>query len=213
VSASLVLLKNEQKTLPLASNAQRIFVAGSAANNTGIQSGGWTIEWQGVDGNVIPGATSILEGIQQLSKGDMTISYDERGNFPENTPLADVGIAIIGEKPYAEGVGDNANPTISPEDLAAIASLRAVSKKLVVIIVSGRPLLLPDDAIQWDTIIAAWLPGSEGGGVADALFGKTPFTGKLPIPWPKDLKQLPFSPDDIAADKNTPLFSVGFGLQ
>lgn len=212
VSASLVLLQNTNHTLPISGDTKRILVAGSAAHNTGRQSGGWTIEWQGVDGNILPSATSILEGIQQVAGSDVHITYNANALFPTNADPADIGIAVVGEKPYAEGVGDNENPALSPEDLATISKLQKISKKIVVIIISGRPLLLPPDMKTWDALIAAWLPGSEGGGVADVLFGKQPFKGKLPLPWPAYLKQLPFSPDGITADNTDPLFPKGFGL-
>ncbi|MCR4306536.1 MAG: glycoside hydrolase family 3 C-terminal domain-containing protein, partial [Candidatus Yonathbacteria bacterium] len=206
VSRSLVLLKNEDQTLPLSSDVKRIFVAGSVAHNTGKQSGAWTIEWQGIDGNAIPGATSILEGIEESAGSDTQIVYDVNARFPADENLADIGIAVVGEKPYAEGWGDNENPVLSPEDLEVISSLRKVSKKIIVIIVSGRPLLLPDEMEQWDAIIAAWLPGTEGDGIAPVLFGEKSFGGKLPLPWPANRNQLPFSPDGEASDKTEPLF-------
>lgn len=212
VSRSLVLLKNEDETVPVSSGAGRILVAGSAADNTGRQSGAWTIDWQGVDGNVLPGATSVLAGIREVAGSDARIEYDAAARFGTDGGLADVGIAVVGEKPYAEGMGDNENPTLTAEDLAVISSLERASKKVIVVIVSGRPLLLPAAADQWDAIIAAWLPGSEGGGVADALFGKKSFEGTLPLPWPARLSQLPFSPDGISADGTAPLFPRGFGL-
>ncbi len=212
VAKSLVLLKNEQKVLPVPANTERIFVSGSAADNTGRQSGGWTIEWQGIDGNTIQGATSLLQGIRETAPRGTEIIYDSTGKFVNEKRAADIGIAIVGEKPYSEGVGDTPHPTLSDEDLAAISVLRKVSEKVVVIIVSGRPLLLPKESLGWDAIVAAWLPGSEGAGVADVLFGKKPFTGKLPLPWPADLNQLPFSPDGVAADRTTALFPLGFGL-
>ena len=99
---------------------------------------------------------------------------------------ADVGIAIVGENPYAEGWGDNENPRLSPEDLKAINNLKNKSKKIIVIIISGRPLDIKEYINDWDAIIAAWLPGSEGQGVADMLFGEFEFTGTLPVDW--DLK-------------------------
>jgi len=212
VARSLVLLKNDGRALPLSSGTGRILVAGSAADNTGRQSGAWTIYWQGVDGNAIPGATSILSGIREAAGQGTRVAYDANARFEAEDGLADVGVAIVGEPPYAEGFGDDENPTLSEEDLAAIASLRKASKKLVVVIVSGRPLLLPDEAEQWDAIVAAWLPGSEGGGVADVLFGTRPFSGKLPLPWPATLDQLPYSPDGVSADRSAPLFPLGFGL-
>ncbi len=212
VSKSLVLLKNENQTVPLSSHVGRIFVAGSAVDNTGRQSGAWTIEWQGIDGNAIPGATSILHGIQKSAGSNTQIIYDANAHFGTGGNLADIGIAIVGEKPYAEGWGDNGNPSLSSEDLQTISSLRKASKKVLVIIISGRPLLLPPEANEWDAVVAAWLPGSEGEGVADVLFGTKPFVGKLPLPWPANINQLPFSPDGIAADKSAPVFPEGFGL-
>jgi beta-glucosidase len=97
--------------------------------------------------------------------------------------LADVGIAVVGESPYAEGFGDSDHPMLTKEDLETVARVRAASKKMVVVIVSGRPLDIRADADNWDAIVAAWLPGSEGEGVADVLFGDYPFTGTLPIEW------------------------------
>lgn len=181
VRKSLVLLKDNQ-TLPIAKNTSQILVAGSAADNLGRQFGGWTVEWQGIDGNWVPG-TTILNGIQDLASPEAKVSYDLNGNFQNQKGLADIGIAVVGEKPYAEGVGDNPNPTLSADDLATIDNLRKVSKKIIVIIISGRPLDIKAYATDWDTIIAAWLPGSEGQGIADVLFGDYPFIGTLPVEW------------------------------
>lgn len=182
VRKSLVLLKDRKQSLPLDKDLKTVIVAGSAADNVGRQCGGWTVEWQGIDGNWLPGATSILKGIKETVSTDTELIFEETGNF--NLPAkADVGIAIVGEKPYAEGVGDEAQPQLSPEDLATIEKVRKSSQHLVVIIVSGRPLNIKLPARNWDTIIAAWLPGSEGQGLADVLFGDYPFNGTLPIAW------------------------------
>ncbi len=181
VRESQVLLKNND-ALPISKNIQKILVAGSAADNLGKQAGGWTIEWQGVDGNFIPG-TTILEGIRETAAPGAKVEYNLNGNFPGQNGLADLGIAVVGEKPYAEGWGDNANPSLSAQDLETIDNLKKVSKKIVVIIISGRPLDIGEYAKDWDAIIAAWLPGSEGSGVADVLFGDFPFTGTLPVSW------------------------------
>ncbi len=183
VQRSLVLLKNQASTLPIHSDVQLIRVAGSAADNVGMQAGGWTVEWQGVDGNWIPGATSILSGIRQAVGETTTVEYSIDGTFQEND-LVDVGVAVVGEKPYAEGVGDNAQPQLTDADLAAIANLRASSRSVVVVLITGRPLIISDELTTWDAAVVAWLPGSEGAGVADALFGTSPFTGTLPLPWP-----------------------------
>jgi beta-glucosidase len=180
VRESLVLLKND-KVVPISKNIKSILVAGSAAHNLGKQSGGWTMEWQGVDGNWIPG-TTILQGLQNIVSPKTTIKYDQQGNF-DLPSKADVGIAIVGESPYAEGWGDNENPQLSPADLEAITNLKSKSKKIIVIIVSGRPLNIKAQVNNWDALIAAWLPSSEGQGVADVLFGDYEFTGTLPVVW------------------------------
>lgn len=184
VQKSLVLLKDNQHTLPLSHSTSHILVAGSAANNLGQQSGAWTIDWQGIEGNAIPG-TTILKGIQEAVSSSTRVDFAPSLEFTTTTERADIGIAVVGEKPYAEGVGDNADPRLSVEDVETIKRLRSKSKKLVVVIVSGRSLALPPEAKAWDAIVAAWLPGSEGEGVADVLFGKSSFTGKLPITWKK----------------------------
>lgn len=185
VQKSLTLLQNKQNTLPLTATSKRILVAGSAADNLGYQSGGWTIEWQGINGNDFPG-TTLLAGIRATVSPTSQVVYDKRGTFTTERDRADVGIAIVGETPYAEGVGDKANPGLSAEDLQAIKQLQAKSKRVVVVIVSGRALALPPEAASWDAIVAAWLPGSEGQGVADGLFGHSPITGRLPVPWKID---------------------------
>ncbi len=182
VRKSLVLLKDGGSVLPLAKETRRIRVAGSAAHNLGRQCGGWTVEWQGIDGNWIPG-TTILDGIRSAVSGNTEVEYDLDGNFTPRAPLADVGIAVVGEAPYSEGYGDSEHPALTPEDLATIAKVKAASRRIVVVIVSGRPVDIRPYAKNWDAVVAAWLPGTEGGGVADVLFGEYPFTGKLPVKW------------------------------
>lgn len=182
VQKSLVLLKNAN-TLPLKKNLTHIIVAGSSANNLGRQSGGWTIEWQGIDGNWIPG-TTILDGIKNAVGEDTKIEYSDTGSFPARDERAEVGIVIVGETPYAEGAGDNEHPEISENDIQTIKNVQAISEKVVVVIVSGRPLDIHPYIHSWDAVVAAWLPGSEGDGVADVLFGDYPFTGILPVDWP-----------------------------
>jgi beta-glucosidase len=214
VAQSLVLLKNEDQTLPIKKGTQRIHVAGSAADNVGRQMGAWSIEWQGVDGNWPEGATSILEGIQQRAAVQGTsVEYDLSGDFSETENVADIGIAIVGEKPYAEGWGDTEYPILSEEDLTAIENLQVTSKKVVVIIVSGRPMLIENEIGSFDALIAAWLPGSEGAGVADVLFGDKRFTGTLPLPWPKHAEQLPITTDGKTSDDTSVLFLRYFGLK
>ncbi|HBP00230.1 TPA: beta-glucosidase [Candidatus Uhrbacteria bacterium] len=182
VRKSMVLLK-DVNTLPLNKNFSHIVVAGSSANNLGRQSGGWTIEWQGVDGNWIPG-TTILDGIKNAVSENTKIEYSDTGFFSARNERADIGIVIVGEAPYAEGAGDNEHPELSTEDLQIIKNVKAISKKTVIIIVSGRPLDIRPYVDSWDAVIAAWLPGSEGNGIADVLFGDYLFTGTLPVNWP-----------------------------
>lgn len=182
VRKSLVLLKNAGRTLPLDAKTSRILVAGSAAHNLGRQCGGWTVEWQGIDGNWIPG-TTILDGIRNAVPETTDVEYRLDGDFTPSRPLADVGIAVVGEAPYSEGYGDSEHPALTPEDLATIAKVRAASRRIVVIIVSGRPVDIRPYVKDWDAVVAAWYPGTEGAGVTDVLFGDYPFTGNLPVKW------------------------------
>jgi beta-glucosidase len=211
VTESFVLLKNEHRVLPISSSVNHLLIAGSAADNIGRQAGAWTVEWQGIDGNLLPGATSILQGIRQSVSSSTKVEFEVGARFASSTH-ASIGIAVVGEKPYAEGWGDNANPSLTQEDLETIARLKSHCDRVVVILISGRPLMISDDLKQWDGLIAAWLPGSEGEGIADALFGRAPFTGKLPLPWPANVNQLPISIDGKTADGSKVLFPRGFGL-
>ncbi len=213
VSESLVLLKNNEQTLPIKPGVRHIVVAGSSADNVGRQSGAWTVEWQGIDGNWLPGGTSILEGIRRRAGKELEVTYDLHGEFASDTPRADIGIAVVGEPPYAEGWGDNNTLTLSKEDLTTIENVKKRSRKTVVIIVSGRPLMISKELPAWDSVVAAWLPGSEGEGVADVLFGDTPFTGTLPLPWPDHIGQLPIAPSGRTADGTSLLFPRFFGLK
>lgn len=214
VAQSLVLLKNDDAVLPIQTNVRHIRVAGSAAGNIGQQMGAWSIEWQGVNGNWPVGATSILAGIQErVAASGIEVEYDRLGSFSTDRNRAEVGIAVVGEKPYAEGWGDKEYPTLDAEDLLAINNLQASCDKVVVVIVSGRPLLIADEVDSFDGLVAAWLPGGEGAGVADVLFGDKPFTGTLPLPWPRHSQQLPIALDETTADGTSVLFPRYFGLR
>lgn len=184
VRESQVLLKNESNALPLSKTLKKIIIAGSSADNLGRQAGGWTTEWQGIDGNNGLVGSTILEAIKNTVSRNSSVLYNKQGDFMLGDDVAEVGIAVVGEKPYAEGWGDNANPSLSEEDLAVIQKVKAKSKKLIVIIVSGRPLDIISYSKDWDAVVASWLPGSEGQGVADVLFGDYDFVGSLPVPWP-----------------------------
>lgn len=212
VASSAVLLKNKGSLLPLPKDTKRVLVAGSGADNVGRQSGAWTVEWQGVDGNWMPGGTSILQGIRDAVEGNSAVEYEKNAMFSSSSSKADIGIAVVSEKPYAEGWGDNANPTINDEDLAVIEKLKNSSEKIIVIIISGRPLFISEQLPSWDAVVVVWLPGSEGAGVADVLFGNKPFTAKLPITWPSNIQQVPVRADGSTKDSSRPLFERGFGL-
>ncbi len=187
-----------------------IFVAGTAANDIGIQSGGWTITWQGSAGDITPG-TTLLQGIQDTVSKTTVVQYDAGGNFAGNDK-ADACIVAVGELPYAEGVGDKADLSLTPGDIQLTSSLRPRCEKLIVLLISGRPMVITDQLPGWDAFVAAWLPGTEAEGIADVLFGIRPFTGKLPFTWPRSNSQLPFDFANLPAGENGPLFSFGFGL-
>jgi len=205
VRQSLVLLKNEKKTLPLSKTAKRIVVAGKNADDIGNQCGGWTIDWQGKSGPIVPGGTTILAALKAAAKGgEVTFSADGTG-----ATGADVGVVVVGEKPYAEFFGDREDLALDKDDLAAIANVKKAGIPVVLVVVSGRPLILGDALGQADAVVAAWLPGTEGQGVADVLFGDYKPTGKLPFSWPRSMQQIPINVGDRNYD---PLFPYGFGL-
>jgi beta-glucosidase len=217
VAKSLVLLKNENGTLPLAKDTPLILVAGVGADNIGMQCGGWTIDWQGKLGNITPG-TSILAGIQAAVGGETKVEFDRVGVFKDllnddGSPLkAEVGIAVVGETPYAEGQGDRADLSLSAKDLQMISKVRERVDKLILVVLSGRPLVLGQALEQADAVVAAWLPGTEGAGVADGLFGFTPFAGRLPYAWPASNDQLPLGPAYPESAQKSPLFPLGYDL-
>jgi beta-glucosidase len=211
VRESLVLLKNDNQALPIDKNVATILVAG--INSTGVQAGGWTLDWQGDQRNTLAG-TTILEGIQALAGPNTQVLYDDLGEFASFNGKAPVGIAIVGEMPYAEGLGDSADLSLNNADLTVINALRPKVDKLIVVILSGRPLVITDQYQSAEAWVAVWLPGSEGAGVADVLFGDYPFTGKLPYTWPRSNDQLPLNINNSAnlSGCAAPLFPFGYGL-
>ena len=220
VRESLVLLKNENNILPLSKDAPVIFVAGEGANDIGLQSGGWTLSWQGTAGNDNEG-TTILSGIRALAGTETRIEFNSDGDFSEfknvdGDPLiADVGIVVLAEEPYAEGVGDAADISLPEAELDLIQATRKHCRSVVVILLSGRPRVITDGLPQAESWVAAWLPGTEGGlGIADVLFGDYPFTGRTPYSWPRSNEQLPINVNN-SKDKtgcDAPLFPFGYGL-
>jgi beta-glucosidase len=209
VRKSLVLLKNENHTLPLAKDTPLIFIAGQAGDDIGLQCGGWTIEWQGGVGNITPGTTLLAALLNAVSE-NTTVRYDAMGDFGDEKAIADVGIVVISEKPYAEGDGDQEDLTLPESDIALLRRVRPRCNKLVVILISGRPLIITEHLDGWDAFVAAWLPGTEGQGIADVLLGDYPFTGQLSYSWPRSMEQIPLSV--LKESHETPLFPVGYGL-
>jgi beta-glucosidase len=135
------------------------------------------------------------------------VEYDPFGHFEGP---ADVCIAVIGEEPYAEGMGDSEELSLSIADIRMLRRLPDHCDKQVVILISGRPLIVTDYLGEWDAFVAAWLPGTEGQGVADVLFGDQPFSGELPYTWPRSIDQVPLA--DLAASGEEPLYAFGYGL-
>jgi beta-glucosidase len=204
VRSSLVLMKKKDGILPVSKTVRRIHVAGSNADDLGAQCGGWTMSWQGSRGEITVG-TTILEAIRNAAPS-AEVTYDPSGAEASG---ADVGVAVIGEDPYAEYSGDRANLGLSPADVLAVRNLKAAGLPVVVILVSGRPLILQPVLHYCDALIAAWLPGTEGRGVADVLFGDAGPSGRLSHSWPRSMAQIPINSGDADYD---PLFPYGFGI-
>ncbi len=206
VRKSLVLLKNENDTLPLSKSASRIHVGGKSADDIGNQCGGWTIDWQGKSGAVTTGGTTIFEAIQATVGENSEVTLAKDGSDAQG---ADIGVLVIAETPYAEGRGDNGELALSAEDIAAFGNMKSAGIPVVVLLLSGRPLILDPILEDADAIVAAWLPGTEGQGVADVLFGDYSPTGKLSFTWPRSVDQIPINLGD---DQYDPLFEYGYGL-
>lgn len=216
VRKSLVLLKNNG-VLPIRPRAT-VLVAGDGANNIAMQSGGWTLSWQGADNgpNDFPGATSIYEGLKaqiEASGGQALLSPD--GTSPQKP---DVAIVVFGEKPYAEFMGDQSDVALHHDNVESLELIRNLKKQgipVVAVMMSGRPLYVNPQINAADAFVEAWLPGSEGAGVADVLLSRpdgTPqydFQGRLSFSWPKRPDQTPLNIGDAAYD---PQFAYGFGL-
>ena len=215
VRESLVLLKHENNALPIDKNTKKIVVVGEHANNSGLQSGGWTINWQGTAQNY-SGATTILDGIKKYAQGNVIYDQDASGNHTD----ADVVIIVVGETPYAEFFGDigdgtgNYKLTLNEAHQNYINAYTNKGPKVIVVLISGRPLVSTNQINQSDAFIAAWLPGSEGNGIAEVLFGDYNFTGKLPHSWPTSVEDFKGKYGPNFWDESvTPLYEFGYGLQ
>jgi beta-glucosidase len=207
VRASLVLLKNQRQALPISNRLGRIHVAGKSADDIGNQCGGWTISWQGKSGDVITGGTTILKAIQQSVSPQTKVTFSKDGSGANG---ADLGIVVIGETPYAEMVGDRTDLALADEDVAAVEAVKRAGIPVVVVLVSGRPQIVDQVLDKADAFVAAWLPGTEGRGVTDVLFGDYNFSGKLSFSWPRSMDQIPIN---VGNPNYDPLFKCGYGLQ
>jgi beta-glucosidase len=202
VQQSLVLLRNKHHALPLSKNFRHIVVLGRGADDLGIQCGGWTVDWQG-DGQLTHG-TTLLQGIRRAVSSGTEVTYSPDGTDIHN---ADAVVVVVGETPYAEYKGDRTNLDLSANDAALIVTAKASGAPVITILLSGRPLILGSALKNSDGFIAAWLPGTEGEGVADVLFGDVKPSGKLAREWPKNDRQ-------FAANlmMGKPQFPFGYGL-
>lgn len=215
VRESLVLLKNKNAVLPISKETKKIVVVGEHANSSGLQSGGWTVNWQGTQKNY-KGATTILNGIKKLAKG--TVVYDK--DATQNHFDADVAIIVVGENPYAEFFGDIGHEsntlqlTLTEAHQKYLKTYQEKGIKTIVVLVSGRPLVVTKQIQKSDAFIAAWLLGSEGKGVAEVLFGESNFSGKLPHSWPKSVENFKgkYGPN-FWDDSIKPLYPIGYGLK
>jgi beta-glucosidase len=209
VAKSLVLLQNDGDILPLDPAAPIIAVAGAGADDIGLQSGGWTITWQGQPGAITAG-TTILEGIKAAAGPETQVIYNPLGNFDrllDDGQTADVAIVVLAEAPYAEGVGDRPDLNLPTTDVALIRRAATRAETVVVVLLSGRPLIITHHLPLAGAWVAAWLPGSEGAGVADVLFGEAPFSGRLSYDWPARMADVP-----LPQTGAPPLFPRGYGL-
>jgi len=149
-----------------------------------------------------------LEGIENAVGAGTMIEYSKAGKFKSDPGAADaICLAIVGEPPYAEGKGDSQSLKLPSNELRVLRNMEDECANLVVILISGRPLIITDSVDEWDALVSAWLPGTEGAGVADVLFGDLPFSGKLSYTWPASIEQLP-----LGSSAEASLFPFGFGL-
>lgn len=205
VRESLVLLKNANHALPLDKHIKHLHVMGRAADDMGMQCGGWTISWQGEAGQKVHGGTTILSAIRATVSPETEVTYSATNGNRD----ADAVLVVVGEMPYAETKGDRKDMRLSQANMALIAKARETGVPVITMLISGRPLVLDAALEMSDAVVAAWLPGTEGQGVADVLFGDYKPTGKLPREWPLDNSQL--STSGISGT-HQPLFPYGYGL-
>ena len=204
VNKSVVLLQNNN-ILPISKNIKSILVAGEHGHDLGYQCGGWSISWQGGSGNTTIG-TTILDGIKDNIGNHSSVTFSKNGDEANDH---DIIIAVVGETPYAEMKGDSESLELSNKDKLLLERLIKTGKPIVLILISGRPMIITPYLEHVDALLAAWLPGTEGSGVADLLFGDVSPTAKLSFSWPRDMSQIPINYGDKIYD---PLFPLGYGL-
>ena len=191
--------------LPISKRLKRIHVGGRGADDIGMQCGGWTITWQGKSGGVTTGRTTVLQAIRNTAIRSTNITFATDSNGAEG---ADVGIVVIGETPYAEFFGDTTDLALDAADIHAVGNMKKARMPVVAVLLSGRPMIIDEVLAGADGFIVAWLPGTEGQGVADVLFGDYRPTGRLSFSWPRSVSQVPINVGDARYD---PLFKYGFG--
>jgi beta-glucosidase len=179
-----------------------LLVAGEAADDIGLQCGGWTIEWQGGRGAITIG-TTLLQGVVETVSSGTSVVYRPNGEFDG---VGNVGIVVLSEPPYCEGEGDTDDLTLSATQVDLVRRIRHHCERLVLVIYSGRPVIIGDVLGLCDAIVASWLPGTEAKGIADVLFGIEPFTGRLPYEWPQTMEQV------TSRNGGAPLFPLDYGL-
>jgi beta-glucosidase len=217
VAASLVVLKNDNGALPISKSVAGVALGGKTADNVGNQCGGWTVTWQGMSGAVTTG-TTVRQALEAVIPGKVGYALD--GSMTGNG--ATVGIAVIGETPYSEGCGDIPSPnggnscisrpstlSLDNADVQVVQKMKNAGLKTVVVLVAGRPMIIDAILPIADAIVVAWLPGSEGAGITDVLFGDVKPRGALPHSWPRSESQIPINQGDASYD---PLFPYAFGL-
>ena len=204
VNKSVVLLQNNN-ILPISKKNKSILVAGEHGHDLGYQCGGWSISWQGGSGNTTIG-TTILDGIRDNIGNHSSVTFSKNGDDANDH---DIIIAVVGETPYAEMKGDSESLELSNKDKLLLERLIKTGKPIVLILISGRPMIITPYLEHVDALLAAWLPGTEGSGVADLLFGDVSPTAKLSFSWPRDMSQIPINYGDKTYD---PLFPLGYGL-
>lgn len=208
VRESLVLLKNDNDVLPLSKDAD-LLIVGQGSNNIGIQSGGWTISWQGSDNLTIQG-TSIVKAFRDATNGTIYTSMND-------VDKADAIIIVVSEKPHAEMMGDSTDLSLISDtgyaqNLEWINRVKDANIPVITIMISSKPLLVTDYIDDFDAFVMAFLPGTEGGGISDVLYGDYDFKGKLPYTYPMNVSQAAHTMLDPNYDPEDYLFPYGYGL-